>query len=367
MKKFKVLGLLLVFTLALTACGEGFKVADETELDLAQTVVTSESEKIAFGAYSTVTLLSQTSATTNVGNAMFLSNGNGNGGNPFEVDVTLEELNTYIAMFQPFLEENDEAIKTEVLVSTNEDYEFELHYNLLQLDGTYVEYVIFYNVLEVIEEVVEEEIVEPADTEEADETEEPADTENPEDEEETEEVEAAEEALDDNTIKLEGMMIVANTEYTLVGTVSVEEGETKTVFTASNETAQVKMVEKLEDNETKFLFEVKENSEVVSRTQVKLEVTEEETSIKLKFYEGDFKADFKFNREVEEDQVVIKIMYTINGERGMIFATEQTDEEGNVYYELRIKPDGKEERIDEVDKPEIEPEDEVEDEEESEV
>jgi hypothetical protein len=329
MKKILMVLFLGIFAFTLVACNTSNTL--DSEFD-ANALLETETDSIAFGAYTTVGLLSNFSgATAQITSPTRLSNTEYlNGNTTPAVESEIDQLNEYMSLFEAYTSDDANAVQVETVESTNPDYEFEVHYTMQNIDGTFSTYVIFYNVIEELDEEVDTE--DEVDTDEEIDTEDEVDTDEEIDTEEDTEQE----------VRIEGSMFMNGVEYSLSGKIEESDGESKTKIVASiDEDNYVEMIEKIEDNESKFYFELVENGVTVQETRVKLEQEESENKIVLQFITDETDSEFVLKREIEDDEEVIKIQYDVDGVKGQIIVEETVNEDGSVTYSFFIKETGK--------------------------
>lgn len=163
------------------------------------------------------------------------------------------------------------------------------------------------------------------------------------DDEETDEKEAVEKENDaEQESSLEGIMVIGDKEYTVNGKKEIEEDEMKVEFTSKiDDDNWVKVVQKTEEDETKFEYSISEAG-VVSVTEMKFEKEDNETKLKLQFTQGDNENEYEFKIEEEDGEKVIKIKIS-DGTTNLevkVFLVEDA-ETGEVTYEYRVKDSDK--------------------------
>lgn len=114
-----------------------------------------------------------------------------------------------------------------------------------------------------------------------------------------------------------------------------EEQETKMKIVATNGDDSIEIEYKVEDktDEMTTKFEIKStiNGEF---TEKEMKIVSEEGHYKVEVEEGDDKLVFKRNEE--DGEVVYKLEYTIDGEKGQVMIKESIDENGEVVYTYKF-------------------------------
>lgn len=122
---------------------------------------------------------------------------------------------------------------------------------------------------------------------------------------------------------------------------SDDEDEIKMVLVATNGEDTIKIIYKteLEDGEFETKFYVEQTIDGVEK-KVTLKISQEDDETVVKIEDGE--DSYSFKREVEDEGVVYKLQYEVDGVKGMVKITEITDEEGNVTYDYFIQEAGRE-------------------------
>lgn len=122
--------------------------------------------------------------------------------------------------------------------------------------------------------------------------------------------------------------------------IAEDDNETKMILIATNGLDSIKIIYKseVEEDESTTKFYVEQNIGGVEK-ELSLKISDEENETKVTIFDGE--NEFSFKREVEEDGVVYKLQYEVDGVRGMVKITEVTDEEGNVTYDYFIQEAGR--------------------------
>ncbi len=139
-----------------------------------------------------------------------------------------------------------------------------------------------------------------------------------------------------------------------------EEQETKMKLIATNGDDSIEIEYKVEDKEDESTtkFEIKSDVNGVY-SEKEMKIVQEENHYKVSVKEGE--DEYTFKRNVEDDGVVYKLEYRINGERGQVMIHEEVDEFGEVTYRYKVpgsndivkgKPESKGRDRDDDDEPE---------------
>lgn len=369
MKRISLIIATLMAVLMFSACNAGTWSADET--------FETDDEIYMFSAVSAASLLGsgQTALVQPLG--MVLAEAT----EPL-VEEEIDEINKYLAMMEKYLASaNGLAVtKTE---SDRPEYEHKLVFTAVDMLGDPVEYVLYYNesateatltaLLPTAETVTtseteEEETTETEETEagETEDTEAPETTESEEDEEEfTEEDEDDEEEYEEDDDEdefeesesyLSGILLIHSKEYAVTGKQEIEDDETKITITSWIDSDNYVFVEsKIEDGERKFYYEVVENGEVVSASELKIEVEDDEMKFELEFVSGATEGKYEFKLETEGDEEILKIEYEINDgtvtESGEIKISINVDETtGETTYSYYIETEDEKSSVIEKDR-----------------
>jgi hypothetical protein len=150
---------------------------------------------------------------------------------------------------------------------------------------------------------------------------------------------------DESEFSLEGIMLVENLEYALMGKREVEDGEEEIEFIAKlDDDNYVESKYEVESEETEFEIIVVRNGETVSETKVEIEFDDDETSVELEFLDGESTGKYEFSFENVDGQNILKIEFDVEiaGEQqqGEIVVTVMIDDvTGETYYQLFVDPD----------------------------
>lgn len=113
------------------------------------------------------------------------------------------------------------------------------------------------------------------------------------------------------------------------------EVETKMMLVAYSGDDYIKVIYKteVEDNETTIKFQMEQF--IAGETkEVALKINTEDNEVKITVEEGENR--YMFKQEIEDNVVMYKLNYTVDGVTGMVKITETTDELGNVTYDYHI-------------------------------
>lgn len=261
----------------------------------------SDEEVFSFSAISTSALLSDKvveplSATHAISR---LSNETPN--------MTIEQIEPFLEMFESLLMQNN-GLSVVTGESDLELYETKSEFTVVDLLGTPVVYTMYYNTILLNEEIDEQEL----------------------------------------QYEINGILLVGTTEYQITGSKKIEDGEEKMTFKSYfDENNYVISKYQIEDDEKKFSIQVVENGITVLSSKIKVEIEDNETTIKLEYTEGVNQSIYSFKVEVEGDISVLKIKYqtVFDGveDSGKITVQVAIDElTGVANYQIYIEPDHEE-------------------------
>jgi len=220
-----------------------------------------------------------------------------------EIEEEIDQVNVYMHRLKTFMNNGTDSFGSAVeQESDNELYEFMLTFTIDE-----EEYVIYYNV----------------------------------DEEGT----------------ITGILLIGEVEYTIEAVNTLEdklqlgdgEGEEeqeeesdtehKMVLIATNGDDSIEVTYKVEEEGAETKFNMVKNINGVQTTAF-LKISNEDNEHKIVVRENE--NEYAFKREQEEEGMVYKLQYQVNGVEGEVRITETTDEEGQVMYQYRIKEGNKE-------------------------
>jgi len=244
----------------------------------------------------------------------------------------LDEINKYLNIMEKFLGDNPLEVNLED--SELIEYTKKLVITVSNLLGEETTYEVYYNERAIIDDEDDD------------------DDEDDGDETETE-------------TELDGMMIVEDVQYTLVGTREYEDGEEEISLRAFiDESNYVDVKYEYEEGEREFKFETVVDNELISRTKIEVEIEDNETEVELEFVYGVAVGKYEFKEDTEDGNRRIKIEYEVtdelgNAEEGEIKVYVLVDDTtGETTYEYQIEnengvrkynKDRKEDRHDEDD------------------
>ncbi|MCU0104655.1 lipoprotein [Acholeplasma vituli] len=334
MRKISALFLLtLVAVLTLSGCNLASNTKDISEQDVYALSVFSMGELL--GSSQTSTTIQLTAASTLEEEPITT-----------DTDPVLEK---YLAMMETFLN-SGAPIQANTTVSDREGYAFMTVYQVRDLLGGIVSYTIYFN--EILPEVVEDEPIETDEPEvETPETEAPLQS----DEATIQSVRAQQrdrnhehdgmfedESDDEIVYELEGLLIVDDIEYRIVGRKEIEDDETEIKFVAFTDMDNfIRISYKTEENEQKFVLVQRVDGQVVQRTSIKVDSEDGESKVMLTYQTGTQIARYSF-KEVDNENYDIFIKYDIREagsivERGMIKIKITVDEEtGETNYTYQV-------------------------------
>jgi hypothetical protein len=330
MKKLFLLFFALGAVVTLSACG-----TDLTQDDIQAELLSSE-ESLATLSYLSAGFLDfETPTVSDTTSFMFLSDGNGNSnGAATKFEDEADIINVYFDRLKAMIDNGVDSFGSVTEeASDNELYDFKLTFTVDE-----EVYVIYYSIDEVTAEMTgiiivgdltfDFEVIDNMKEYEYQQGEKPEDDENEVDQDSTDDdvdQEEEDDELDDNSEDDD-----ADTEE-----------ETKMVLVATNGEDSIRIMYKTEtsDDEEEVKFSIEKTIAGVT-TYATLKIEQEEDEYKITVSEdGD---TYTFKREVEDDnEVVYKLQYHIDGINGMVKITEITDEEGNVTYSYLIVEGGK--------------------------
>lgn len=196
----------------------------------------------------------------------------------FEETMTL--LNPYLTVFEQFLGTNQAPV---INAQVSDDIRFESldTFVVYDIEGLAVPYALYYNIES--SEIIEEETF----------------------------YEFSGELVIDNNIR-----------YTVLGSKVQESDETKIKFRASLDASNYIETEyQFEDDETKIIVKKLVN-DILTISEFKLEIEDDETVVELKFFENNdtnrTKDTFKFEYEVEDGETILDIKFDMQGTTGRI-------------------------------------------------
>lgn len=271
-------------------------------------------------------------------------------------DADIEKINGYLNMFEGLLSD-DGVLSTTVTESDLEGYAYKMVVATKSLLGEVETYTMYYNEV-IISDVTDDtsgsgdEIISESSSS-TDITSDSTDAPDPLDEDVKviREFDREKDDEDEVSTKLEGIMIINDVQYEVIGRKEVEqkedEVEVKTSFISRiDQKNYVKVTQKLEeeDGETqqKFSYEVVENGIRVSTSEVKVKQENENTKIELKIFENDQYSKYEFKQVEENGAKMIMIKVQDNDISLDIKVYVVVDEvTGETTYSYKLK-DGKE-------------------------
>ncbi|ERJ11204.1 hypothetical protein [Haloplasma contractile] len=260
-----------------------------------------------------------------------------------EIDTELDEVNLYFNKLKVFMDKGlDSAINIEETVSTRDGYDYQVTYTID--DESYTIYYSYVDEFTVDTEESNDVATMNATTEE--------DTDKDDDEienenEDQEEADVEEDEENEEEFKLQGLMIINDVEYKLVGANETEGNESKMWFETIDETNTgdyVNVEMKEEEGEQKFEIETVIDG-VEKTSEIKFEQEESETKVELELYHDGQESSYEFKKETEDGETVYKFEYAIGETEGEVKIYEEIDEQGNVSYRYKIDEEGKGEGI----------------------
>lgn len=215
------------------------------------------------------------------------------GENPLLVNNQIDILNQYLNFLEPLVNNNDESL-FEIKTSTKDTFKREVKFTSKLLDGTVVDYVLYYN-----------------------------------------------ETKTKNETLFKGIMEFLNEEYSFEGKlikVNKEEKLSLKAFQIENIDNYIEVEYKKENTKEKFNYSIYENDEEIFESEIKIELSSKELIIELIYETEDKEINFLIYKEINANQ--IHVDYEIENEideEGYILISVVYDEalQKNVYsYEI---------------------------------
>ena len=332
MKKILVLVVGLLSVITLSACDE----AIDTVLDDSNAL--SSEEGIATLSYLSTGFLDFSTADPVVSNIVFLAEEE-----TTVIEEELDEVNVYIDRLKGFIDNGVETFGSVTeAVSDNELFDYKITFTVNEES-----YVIYYNIdqetLEVSGIIVlgdieyEFEVVDHINNYEMHQEKHEEKEENKGNDTQNKNGTSTESSKDQDDAE-------EPEETTTDSEVTNTETEEKMTLIARNGDDIIKIIYKTETEEdestTKFYMEQTLNG--VTK-EIELKISVEENEYKVDVVDGE--NEFTFKRDVEEDGVVYKLMYKVDGVEGTVKIIETTDELGENIYEYQIKEAGKNKNV----------------------
>ena len=208
------------------------------------------------------------------------------------------------------------ALQVESEVSDNAIYEHKLTFTTMDMLGEQVTYTLYYN------ETLEDEVDENDDQDDQDEL----------DDEEKE-------------YTIEGILVVNDQTFEVIGEKEIEEDEQEIKFTAFiDEFNYVTSKYELESDETKLYIEEVKDGVLYAETEIKIETEDDETKIELEYRIGNDTFEYEFKYEIEDQRPIIKVEFetTIDGveDDGEMYIYIIVDDlTGETSYEIAVDQD----------------------------
>ena len=261
-KSLGILSIALIAGLGLVGCNK------KSSLDIENmgSVIKTKQDVYAYGAFSATTLLANTgSETTTLANTTV-------------TDEQLNKINQYIGMFEDLT--SSEGFKQETV--KNEDAAYASYETKMSVKAGDKNYVVYYN--------------------------EAALDEKDEDEDE-----------DEISTKLDGIMLMNDTEYTITGVKEIEEDEVEIeIVSKIDESNYVKVTQEIENDEQEFEYEVMKNG-VVEYSSIEIEKENNEVEVELQFGKDEESATiYEFKQQVNEDNSTKMEIEVYKGEDNLI-------------------------------------------------
>lgn len=332
----KILLFLIVITASLTLSGCTDVLDNEVPEDL--TVDLGSEESLATLSYLSTGFLDFENTTMLASNVMFLSATEEDPETVIEGE--LDEINIYVDRLKALMDNGLESFGSVLEeVSDNELYDFKLTFTVNEET-----YIIYYNLDEVTQEMTgiivigeveyEFEVMDNIKTYEFNE-EQKHENEGTDQENENGNSKKDDE-LDEEEVDVEPEGDIENDND-----IEEDDDEIKMVLIATNGDDTIKIIYKteLEDGEFETKFYVEQTIGGITKN-IALKIEQEENETKVKITDGE--DEYTFKREVEEEGVVYKLQYQVDGVTGMVKITEITAEDGTITYDYFIQEAGKE-------------------------
>lgn len=242
-----------------------------------------------------------------------------------ETDSVLEK---YLTMMETYLNPNGPII-IQTVASDREDFTWMTTYEVKDLLGDAIIYTVYYNEIEIVPEV---------------ETPEPETNPAMRQGDRNRNHDVLFEDDDSSAVfyKLEGLLIVGETEYTIIGRKKMEDDQTVYQFVAFTDVFNyIRMGYRADDEGQRFALVQRVDGKVVQRTIIKVESNGTETKVMLTYQTDSQIARYQF-KLVENGNYDIQIKYDIRTfgtevERGMIKINILVDEvTGETSYSYQI-------------------------------
>ena len=234
------------------------------------------------------------------------------------------------------------ALQVESEVSDNAIYEHKLTFTTMDMLGEQVTYTLYYN------ETLEDEVDENDDQDEANNDDSEVDeTNQPDDVDDADDDQDDQDELDDEEKEytIEGILVVNDQTFEVIGEKEIEEDEQEIKFTAFiDEFNYVTSKYELESDETKFYIEEVKDGVLYAETEIKIETEDDETKIELEYRIGNDTFEYEFKYEIEDQRPIIKVEFetTIDGveDDGEMYIYIIVDDlTGETSYEIAVDQD----------------------------
>lgn len=232
---------------------------------------------------------------------------------PNNADDVITDIEPYVELIEKVLGTND-GLNVTVDVSNLEGYESMINFSFNGLLGETETYVIHYN------------LVLKSDS--------------------SDDVESEDDDDDDETeFNLDGILIVGENTYTIIGKREVEDGEDKIEFIAKlDDLNYIESEYEIESDETKFEIKTVTDGILISETEIKIEQDSNETKIELEFLTNGNEGKYEFKYETEDGKPVLKVEFETNinqvisrGEIKLLILTDELT--GETYYQAYVDLD----------------------------
>lgn len=292
-----------VMSICFVGCNKGGNQSDTNNKIFAKT-----SNILGLSVASSANILSTLNTNTPTPTAKIASMSSVTDSQLSETDIA--RINSQIQMFEMFIGENPITTLTEQ--SDNESYKHKITYTLKDLSGTSVNYVMYYNETQIAQ-----------------------DNDNDDDDDDDEN-----DFDNEQEFSIDGIMIVGEQEYKVIGEKELEDGEYELYVRASiDKDNYIEIKQEIEDDEQEFVYKIFKNGSLVNKFDIEIEQESNEISLVLKTIENGENVVRSFDRETENGKTVIKIIQQQgnNNYAAKVFITQ--DEQGNNVYKY-VLPNG---------------------------
>lgn len=227
--------------------------------------------------------------------------------------TSIEILKPFLNLVESIISQNNQPIIT-VLESTNDLYDTFILIESFDLLGEKTMYKMYYNVV------------------------------------------AYEVTSDESTFRIEGIMIIHNVTYSMIGEKTVEDDEIKVVTrTAIDDVNYIETIYEMEAEESSYVIVKVQDGRITSRTTLDIEISSDEIEIEFHITTDTTIAYYKLEYEIEDDQPVLEIEFEIenrvdqriqSGEMRIRIHIDQITNIGEYNITIKVGDDVFEDRLD---------------------